>query len=389
VCAVLLAGAGAALWAVPGATSDERAWEAAVPCTATTPAVERSECLSTMPTVIERTGKGSSRHGGWVYFVDGRPLKRVLVSSDDAVAFQPGDQVELTFWRGRVTKIAGQHHVWNEHMPVAGDTAVLAAGCVLAAGYFAAQLLLRLRGRRLPDDDVLPSPLPFAAALAVTALWLLPFCYTYALSLPDSPAGLAWLAVGSAVSLSLFAWAWHATRLRTPAEIDSARGTGGTGSAGGALKVDAGVKGAKGVKGAEGAAVPGEEVFLTARFLDDTDYSPHGFGTHIVLGGGSPAVTPHSGPGRFAAIRIPVERLTLTKVRRVRGSDGDMVSRNWHIAELDDAGTPVRLAAAPEDLARIIHALDLAQQGGDRPEDGSRPTASNPGSDTRQNTPAL
>jgi hypothetical protein len=98
-------------------------------------------------------------------------------------------------------------------------------------------------------------------------------------------------------------------------------------------------------------------VFLAARFLEHTDYNPHGFGTHIVLGDGSPAVIPHSGPGRFAAKRIPVERLTVKNVRRARGSEDDIVPSSWHIAELDDAGQPVRLAAAPADLTRIIREL--------------------------------
>ncbi|NEC65078.1 hypothetical protein G3I41_10550, partial [Streptomyces sp. SID9727] len=53
----------------------------------------------------------------------------------------------------------------------------------------------------------------------------------------------------------------------------------------------------------------------------------------------------------------PADRLTVTAVRRARGSDGDTVPRDWHIAELDDAGEPVRLAAAPADLARIVDAL--------------------------------
>lgn len=68
-------------------------------------------------------------------------------------------------------------------------------------------------------------------------------------------------------------------------------------------------------------------------------------------------MTPHSGPGRFAAKPIPVERLTVKGVRRLRGSDGDTVPGDWHIAELDDAGSPVRLAAAPDDLTRIIREL--------------------------------
>ncbi|TLQ43580.1 hypothetical protein [Streptomyces marianii] len=44
-------------------------------------------------------------------------------------------------------------------------------------------------------------------------------------------------------------------------------------------------------------------------------------------------------------------------VSPARGGDGDTVPRSWHIAELDDAGRPVRLAAAPGDLTRIIRRL--------------------------------
>ncbi|WP_335936540.1 PH domain-containing protein [Streptomyces sp. PTD5-9] len=347
-CVVLLGVAGAVLWAVPGTASDARAWRAAEPCTATTPAAQRSACLSTTTAVIERVAKGPGRKIGRLYFADDRPSARLEMSREDAAAFEPGERVELTLWRGRVTQVAGERHVWREHLPDAGDLTALAAGCLLTAGFPAAQLLLRLRGRALPDDDVLPSALPFAAPLGVTALWLLPLCCLHPVSPFESASTIGWAAAGALVSLALFAWAWRATRLRTP---DVTGGTGSAGSAG-----SAGSEG--GVHGTEGAAASGdEEVFVAARFLDETDYNPHGFGTHIVLGGDSPAVTPHSGPGRFAAIRIPVERLTLRGVRRVRGGDGDTVSRSWHVAELDDAGTPVRLAAAPDDLARVIRAL--------------------------------
>ncbi len=61
-----------------------------------------------------------------------------------------------------------------------------------------------------------------------------------------------------------------------------------------------------------------------------------GFGTHIVLGDGPPAVT--LGPDRFAGRRVPLERLTVRTVRRVRGADGDTVPGDWHSAELDDGG---------------------------------------------------
>ncbi|WP_435879615.1 hypothetical protein [Streptomyces prunicolor] len=45
---------------------------------------------------------------------------------------------------------------------------------------------------------------------------------------------------------------------------------------------------------------------------------------------------------------------------RVQGDDGDTVPSGWHIAELDDGGRLVRLAAAPDDLAVVLRELGTA-----------------------------
>lgn len=140
---------------------------------------------------------------------------------------------------------------------------------------------------------------------------------------------------------------WFSVGLGAAGEVGGIGQTGGNGGAGAAQE----------------AAGEEREGFLAARFLEHTDYNPYGFGTHVVLGGGPPAVTSHSGPGRFAAKRIPVERLAVMAVRRARGSDGDIAPRSRHIAELDDAGTPVRLVAAPADLTRILREPDPAEAG--------------------------
>ncbi|WP_328895819.1 PH domain-containing protein [Streptomyces sp. NBC_00236] len=331
LCVLLLAGAVLAAWYVPGRASENRAWKAAVPCGAATPAAERGECLDVRHAVILRTKVGHSEAGSRLYFADGRPLERLGVSREAAGAFRPGDSVELTVWRHQVREVAGDRYVWRAHFTGAGDVAAVAAGCALAAGYPGARLLLRRRGRRLPDDEVLPSALPYAAALVGTAVWLLPFSYHHPTDPLGSPGAVVWAVGGAAATLGMITWAWHATRIRTPGSTP-AGGAGPSGEAG--------------------------DLFLAAHFLEHTDYNPHGFGTHIVLGdGGPPAVTPHPGPGRFAARRIPVERLTVTNVRRARGSDGESVQRSWHIADLDDSGKPVRLAAAPDDLTRILDVL--------------------------------
>ncbi|MBN3932358.1 PH domain-containing protein [Streptomyces verrucosisporus] len=330
LCVLLLSGAGLAVWSISGTAAGERAWKSAVPCTARTPAAERGECLSTLPAEIERTEAGRPRNPSHLYFTGGRPLERLRVSQEAARGFRPGDRVELTLWRGEVVEVAGERHVWREHVVTPGSVAVLAALCALTAGWPGARVLLWLRRRRLPDDEVLPSELPFVGALAATALWLLPLAYLHPTGPFDSAAGTVWAAAGSLVTVSLLARAWRATRVRAPGEVP----------------------------GAEEPAGQDMEVFLSARFLDPTGYNPHHFGTHIVIGGGPPAVTPHPGPGRFAAKPIPVERLTVKEVRRVRGSDGKAVPGHWHIAELDDAGRPVRLAAAPGDLTRVLGELE-------------------------------
>ncbi|MGZ2358772.1 PH domain-containing protein [Streptomyces sp. 372A] len=333
VCAVLLAASAVAASYVADAASEQRAWRAAVPCTAATPAAERRDCLTTFDGVIERTDVHQGKGTSWLYFTDDRPVHRLGVSRDDAAAFRAGEKVELVFWHGSARTVTGEHRVWHDHLISPGELAVFSALCLLGAGYAGARLLVRRRGRGLRDDEVLPSALPFAYALGVTAVWLLPLLHQHATDPLGSPVRVVWAAAGTAVTAAGLTLAWRATRLRAPGE-------------------------------ATAAAPDGRDHFLAARFLEAGAYNPNHFGTHVVVGGGPPAVTPHAGPGRFAARRIPADRLTVTAVRRARGSDGDTVPRDWHIAELDDAGTPVRLAAAPADLARIVDALERERRDG-------------------------
>ncbi|MFB8757713.1 PH domain-containing protein [Streptomyces nigra] len=327
LCALFLAGAALAAWFVPVVAEEKLAWTSAVPCAGQEAGRDR-DCLTTVSAVVRDTEVAQGKGRSWVSFAGGRPVDQVSVSKEGAAGFHAGDRVEVTVWRGGVREVVGEHHVWREHFPAAGEVTVAAAVCVLIAGYPAALIAQRRRARRRPVDELLPSPLPFAGALVGTALWSLPYCYTHPTLVPGSPGGVAWAVLGAAASVGLFAGAWRATRLHTPGADTPAR-------------ADAG----------------GEDVFLAARFLESTEYNPHGFGTHIVLGEDGPAVLPHSGPGRYAARPIPVERITVRTVRRPRGGDGDTVPSGWDIAELDDEGRLVRLAAAPADLARILRAF--------------------------------
>ncbi|MGH1553503.1 hypothetical protein ACRAWF_20625 [Streptomyces sp. L7] len=282
--------------------------------------------------MIARTDPNRPKKSSWLYFGDNRPFARLEVPVEAADGFRAGDKVQLTFWRGEVRVVTGSRYVWHRHVPDAGTLAVMSALAALAAGYPGALTLQRLRGRRLPADEVLPSALPFAVPLAGTALWLVPLCYLHPTTLLASPATITWAAAGTLGTAALLVRAWRETRVRPAGDAEPA---------------------------VELPELDGE-VFVSARFLEHTDYNPYGFGTHIALGDGPPAVTP--GPGRFAARRIPVERLTVKAVRRVRGGDGDTVPGDWHIAELDDGGRPVRLAAAPDDLTRVLHELTAVRE---------------------------
>ncbi|MGW1227502.1 PH domain-containing protein [Streptomyces sp. NPDC001515] len=340
LCAVLLTASGVAATYVADAAAERRAWRAAVPCTATTPAAERRACLTTLTGVIERTDVNEGRNRtSWLYFTGDRPLHRLGVSRDDAAAFRAGEKVELVFWHGRARTVTGERHVWHDHVTGPGEIAVLSAVCALGAGYAGALLLIRRRGRRLRDDEFLPSSLPFAGALAVTAVWLLPLCALHPTDPLGSTGTVLWAAAGTAATLVALVLAWRATRVRSLEETPAP------------------------------AAPDGRDHFLSARFLEHTAYNPHLFGTHVVIGAGAPAVTPHAGPGRFAARPIPAERLTVRGVRRARGDEGDTVPTSWHVAEIDDGGEPVRLAAAPADLARILAALEDERRTAGAPPD--------------------
>ncbi|MEY9813011.1 PH domain-containing protein [Streptomyces albogriseolus] len=333
LCVLFLAGAASAARFVPVVAETKLAWESAVPCAAESSGSGR-DCLTELSAVIARTEVDKGRGSSYLYFADGRPVDRLAVSREGAEGFEAGDRVELTAWRGQVREVIGEGHVWREHFPAAGEITVIAALCVLAAGLSGAVIVQRRRGRRLPADEVLPSSAPYAGALVGTAVWALPYCYRHPTLAPETAGDVVWAGLGSLASLALLLQAWRATRVRTP-------GTDLATSA--------------------DTSPDDEDVFLPARFLESTDYNPNGFGTHIVLGADGPAVTPHPGPGRFAARPVSVRRLTVRTVRRPRGGDGDGVPRSWDVAELDDEGTQIRLAAAPADLARILRAITAAE----------------------------
>jgi len=88
-----------------------------------------------------------------------------------------GDRVALTVWRGEVREVTGDRYKWRENVAGAGGVAAVAAACVLAAGYPGAQVLMRLRGRRLPLCSLHPTSLltsPVALAWGAGGHWSRP-----------------------------------------------------------------------------------------------------------------------------------------------------------------------------------------------------------------------
>ncbi|MBO2445979.1 PH domain-containing protein [Actinomadura barringtoniae] len=325
ICLLLLLSAGLLALMVPYQERESRAWRSASACSATTPQNARKDCLDTAAGTIDRTMVDCGKHGeSWLYFAGNEPLQWAGVGCEDARAFRQSDRVAVTFWHDQVVKVAGTRHTYRAQPPQPGAMAMIAAGLLLGACYPAARVLVRLRHRRRPADEVLPTTLPFLLPILGTAVWLLPLAFLR----PSGTFAIPIAAVGAVATLLLVRWAWRATAIRTP-----------------------------GVGAASGGPTPGEDVYVRARFLDDTPYNPHEFGGYIVFGDGPMAVVLGPAAGRFGAKPIPAERITVRRVRRVVGGDGDAVPASWNVAELDDAGTPIRLAAAPADLQLLLQQL--------------------------------
>ncbi|QIY60653.1 hypothetical protein HEP85_01765 [Streptomyces sp. RPA4-2] len=323
---------GAACFAVVGVSSEERRdreWRAATPCAAAAPVDVRADCVTTLPGVIERTKAklNRSHRDSWLYFSGGRPVDRLNVSYDTAAAFEAGDHVTLTWWRGELMKVASERHTANEGVPRPGGIAGGVVFCVLAAGALAVFTLVRRRRDGRPvaaDEPTSPSVFNFLMPLAVAAVWAVPL----AGARPGRVVAIPVAAAGLLVVLVLLARAWRVSGRTPPLEP---------------------------------RALPeGEDVIVQARFLQDTPPDPGLQGSHIAVGAGPMAVLSHGGPGRLAGKAIPVGRFDVRGLRRPKRFTEQNVPAHWYVAELLDSGTPVRLAAAPADLLLLVRELERA-----------------------------
>ncbi|WP_328722417.1 PH domain-containing protein [Streptomyces sp. NBC_00247] len=162
-----------------------------------------------------------------------------------------------------------------------------------------------------------------------------------------SPTTVAWAIAGTVVTTGLLVLAFRATRPVPPT------GTAERHRADADAGADAGD--GNGVAVEDGR----EDVFLPAYFVDSVDFDPYHSTTHLVLGpDGSLAVSPHPGPGRFGVRRIPTERLTVLRVRRVQAGEAKRgFPISWQVADLDYQGELVRLRASRTTLDRVLRPL--------------------------------
>ncbi|MFD8424518.1 hypothetical protein [Streptomyces sp. NPDC059668] len=324
--------AAAAFFAVVGVSSEERRdqeWRAAAACPATAPVDVRADCVTTLPAVIERTESklNKSHRDDWLYFSGGTPVERLNVSYDTAVAFEPGDHVTLTWWRGDLMKVASGHHTANEDVPRPGGIAGGVTFCVLAAGGLAVLALVRRRRDGRPvaaDEPTPPSVFDFLVPIGVAALWAVPL----AGARPGRAVAIPVAVVGLLAVLVLVVRAWRLSGRTPPLRA---------------------------------RPLPeGQDVIVPARFLQDAPVDPDLRGSHIAVGAGTMAMLPHGGPGRFGGKEIPVGRFSVQGLRRPRSLTERSVPAHWYVAELLDSQTPVRLAAAPADLLLLLQELERA-----------------------------
>ncbi|MFD6425123.1 PH domain-containing protein [Streptomyces sp. NPDC060198] len=344
-CLLLVLGLGTAVLGIPQALAYERAWNPPVLCAAGTPVENRLDCLVVVTGVIEGIEATGERKPAWLFFTDGGPTVDIYVSYETARSFREGDRVDVTYWRGAVEQVAGEHARWREEAMYPGALAALLAGFWLAACYPVAQIVVRVRVRRTPGAVALPLALPFAGVLVATALWLLPLCVLRRPYPLGSPTTVAWAIAGTVVTAGLLVLAFRATRPVPPGDTAERH------------RADAGADAGdgNGVAAEDGR----EDVFLPAYFVDSVDFDPYHSTTHLVLGpDGSLAVSPHPGPGRFGVRRIPTERLTVLRVRRVQAGEAKRgFPISWQVADLDYQGELVRLRASRTTLDRVLRPL--------------------------------
>lgn len=331
----VVAVAGAAFFAVAGISSEERRdreWRAAEPCPAGVAVAARADCVVTVPAVIESTRAklNKSDRDDWLYFSGGTPVERLNVSYDTANAFEHGDHVTLTWWRGDLMRVASARHTADEDVPRPGSIAGGVVFLVLAAGVLAVFALVRPRrdGRPVAADEPLPpSVFTFLLPLVVAALWAVPLA-----GVRPGRTVATWVAAGGVLLvLGLLAHAWRVSGRRPPLEPRP--------------------------------LPPGEDVIVPAAFLQEAPRDPNLQGTHVVVGAGPMAVLYHGGPGRLGAKEIAVGRFSVQGLRRPRRLLERNVPAHWYVAELLDSKTPVRLAAAPADLLLLVQELRRAELG--------------------------
>ncbi|NGN64372.1 hypothetical protein G5C51_10705 [Streptomyces sp. A7024] len=342
LCLAALAGGGYV--AVAGVGPEERearAWEAAEACPAMsgTPDIGR-DCRTTVRGVVEETHAERPKRRGhapnWIAFRNDKPAPKVNVADfDTAAEYGPGDRVELTWWRGRLMTVSGEGRTFDQNVPAPRALAVLVTVAVpIAAG----GLVLWLGRRRRAGQSVAPGERGDAGGKAFLVPILATAAWTILLAALRPGVGVAQgvaLACGLG-TLALTAIAWRQTGSRGRPE--------------------------------ERVLPAGEDTYVPAMILGRVPYEGHFGGSWIVVRDDSMALVPSK--SRFGAKEIPVRRLRVQHVRRPRAEE-EGVPSSWHVAELLDGDTPVRLTAAPDDLAALLDRIRSVAL----PESGAAPTA--------------
>ncbi|WP_419995687.1 PH domain-containing protein [Streptomyces boninensis] len=350
----LIAGIGGGYVAVAGVGPEERSardWAAARPCPEMPgPDDAGRDCRTVGRGVVKEVhvDRPSRRSDdSWISFKDETPLPKADVEHDTALELRPGDRVELTWWRGRLMTVAGAGRTFKEYEPAPRVVAVLVTVVVpIAAGF----LVFWLGRRRRHGQAVKPGERGDASGMAFLVPVLATGAWTIALAAIRPGADVArWVAIGCGLgTLALLVAAWRQT----------------------------------GERGRTGPRVlpEGEDVYVPAMILGPVPYAGHFGGSWIVVGGGPMALVPAKS-SRFGAIPVPAGRLTVQDVRRPL-ADEEGVPSAWHVADLLDGDTHVRLTAAPDDLAALLGRLRHLGPAGPPPpprltppESGALPTA--------------
>ncbi|MFJ8308843.1 MULTISPECIES: hypothetical protein [unclassified Streptomyces] len=333
---LLLVAAWLLLVTMRGSLDEERAFRAAQDCA---PGTTATDCLRSVPAVIERTQKGRGKTPNyWMYVKDAdgeTPVLHIRRSAPDSSDTYAGKRIHVTYWEGSVRYLDWANARWYTYADPRGSYRLFLAWG-LALGTFGAGALL-------------------------TALWWVRGYATTRLRYPWQPAVVATgtlALVGAGALIPWFTNGWRTGLL--------VHGVAGAVVVAGCALAAVLLRRANARKTTDTVTVqtvvPTEEAVFPGFVRGDVPYGGSLGGGFLVAEAGRLSIIPDPNyrvrprivPGTLEPLRVRPPYRTDPKDLHLNG--------NWLVVECRDGDTPVYVATAKECIPLLLGSLTTARQ---------------------------